>query len=1206
VRFQGIVNRRSAARLVLGEVERMKKIYTIALISILLASFVGTVVPATAQTAGEPALHVGWQVEEDTTQFSHDDQYSEWIFGEQPSIWIGYAANLTDIAKHNYRIAIGNNLYVNITIPKSFLGVGNQLDTVQFWGVRAGPRAPFFSLDYNVTSDRWSCLAFTYIPGVEEAKPASYISLDSLNSEYSEEANFYRVVFAITYEQPIPASIFYTGMQTIDTEGRPVTPSWLASTTRGEYATPPIGFGVPVNPLDFSLPDYYYTDIVDESFRVLHYADVNDTFIVRMRSTAEIGQALIPFTQLTWDSDYLIKANWSVPQGLENSEAVLFNHDVAWNVTEQSLYPWMFLKINSTDAYILAGYLNVTWDWLELGGGLGMWFPFLTVIENSTVNLSRYFIVDDGYTGVFDGRHLIQWGGYFTNETDLDSGFGFGGTIQPVMDLVTALDTNGKPLYKRPEVTDRETMKLAFRSAFIEAFVQDMGGNIVDIAQQGQPLNLTFLVHRNINEINGSIVYEPEPGAKFNLTQEIKDFTLVVKGSGMDGNDTHYWRTEIQHSMKIDFTTGTVTTSSLYRVTIYLRGGVFVRSILLPANHLSVSDFELILGDDLTTLKVLFSFSANAPSMTIDKAEVKIGLIQNVRFWNGTAWDYPTFLNGTDLTIEQYNNMVDSWTDEYNQLDISSNTLWSPRHLRLGIVPSYTPPIWTVTDGGALDLDGNVYTTEDQYFILRTGYWSDEGNITINGMAVGVAFDPTPGRPGDEFMSSNWMGTAELNIWYEANETFYWYHASDGSLATTSEMLEIQDLLWADLANDITVPGYEYVAWLSVNRTLSLDNVPGIEGGKWSTTWFAWGTTQNFLVAISDTQTTLAHFRAEYAGLLLFNDGAGPTPSAPDFSIVGGQVVTDEVTHLVLIDSVGDIELRRPFGATNNSGNVVVSPDTEVSFGVTISDVNVTIYPLRVEHSSALRGAWDFRQSYEGAIGLNSTNFDYWVTKATVDEMSFDITFTVEMTAYDSEDPTTWNHAVAFKVDQRFGQWTLYGFDNSVLDGRSLAVNFFGVLATGTVTRYSAGNRPVTDTNGASLDASYYQFGEEDTPFANVTMGGLPYTWGGDGHSTIHRSGSSTAPIGAFGVMFESSSGTSVTNFKIEASMLFMTAGYKYWGGEEIICDPVFVAYTSALQTSSTTTSTTPNGGGNPATLYLIVGGVVALVVIVCVMYRRR
>jgi hypothetical protein len=1185
-------------------VEKMKKISTIALISILLVSTAGAVIPATAQASSEPAMGVAWRVENNITQFSHEDQHSDWVFGPQPSIWIGYANNLTNIATNNYRIAVGNSLFVNITIPKSFLGVGNQLDSVQFWGVRAGPRAPFFGLEYNATSDRWNSLAFTYIPGSEKPQAATFITLDGPSSEYSVGTDYYRVVFAITYNQAVLPGIFNTGMQVVDTEGRPVSPSWLTSTIRGEYGSPPLGFGMVVNPLDFSIPNYYYADIVDESGRILHYADVNDTFIVRLMSNAEIGQTLIPFTQLTWDTTYRIKENWTLPVGMDVSEAVLFNHDVAWNVTSVDQYPWMFLKVNTTDAYVLAGYLNVSWSWLNLGGGLGMWFPFLTVIENATIDISKYFVTDVGSTGVFD-RHRIQWGGYFTNETDLDSGFGFGGNIQPEMDLVTVLDVNGNPLYKRPEITEKETMKLAFRSAFIEAFVFDTSGKIASIAQPEQSLNLTLLVHRNINELNGSLVYEPEPGALFNLTQELKDFTLEIRGSGMDGNATHYWRYEIKHTMVLNFKTGLAITSSQYRITMYLRGGALLWSVVVPQHHLNVTNFEIVLGQDLSILKVQFHFERNTPPMVVDQASVKIGVIQNVRFWNGTAWDYPTWLNGTDLTIAEYNALVDSWTDEYHQTDISSNTLWSPRHLRIGIVPSYTPPIWTATKDGAIDLDGNIYTTNDQYFVKRTGYWSDEGNITINGMYVGVGFDPSPGQPGDEFWSSNWMGVAQLNIWYKANETFYWYHASDGSSVNASEMADIQDMLWADLGNNTPVPGYEYVSWLSVNRTLNLEYVPGIEEGKWSTTWFAWGTTQNFFVAVSDTQTTLAHFRAEYAGLLLFNDGLGPTPSAPDFSIVGGQVVSDEVTHMVLIDSVGSVELRRPFGATNDTGNVVVSPDTAVTFGVTITDVNVTIYPLRVEHSSALRGAWDFRESYEGSIGLNSTNFDYWVTHASIDEMSFDITFTVDMASYDSEDPTTWNHAMLFKVDQRFGKWTLYDFDNSVLEGRSLAVNFFGVLATGTVTRYTAGQRPVTDTNGASLEASYYQFGAADSPFANVTMGGLPYTWGGDDYSTVYTSGSSTAPIGAFSAMFESSSGTSVTNFNVQASMLFMTSGYKNWSGEEIICDPVFVAYTSALQTGSTTTPTT-NGGGNPAMLYIIVGGVVALVVIVCVMYRRR
>jgi hypothetical protein len=296
---------------------------------------------------------------------------------------------------------------------------------------------------------------------------------------------------------------------------------------------------------------------------------------------------------------------------------------------------------------------------------------------------------------------------------------------------------------------------------------------------------------------------------------------------------------------------------------------------------------------------------------------------------------------------------------------------------------------------------------------------------------------------------------------------------------------------------------------------------------------------------------------------------------------------------------------------------------TPVDFGITIRGVDVTIYPLRIENSDGLRGVWSFRESYEGALGLNPERFDYAVSHATVDEMSFDVSFNVDMVEYDPANEECWNHAVSFKVDQKFGNWSLVEFDNSVLDGRSLAVNFFGVLGSATRTVYTAGNSVVSDPNQSSLNASYYEFAAENTPFSNITMGGLPYTWGGDGHSTTYISGSSTAPIGAFSLIYESSSGDSVTGWTVDASMLFMTAGYENWGGHDVICDPVFVSYTSAAHTpsttSTTTTPTTPTSGttstttstGGPFTTpelatYVLVIGAVMVIVVLVVLVRRR
>jgi hypothetical protein len=393
---------------------------------------------------------------------------------------------------------------------------------------------------------------------------------------------------------------------------------------------------------------------------------------------------------------------------------------------------------------------------------------------------------------------------------------------------------------------------------------------------------------------------------------------------------------------------------------------------------------------------------------------------------------------------------------------------------------------------------------------------------------------------------------------------------------------------------------------MTENRTLNLSGITGLDSNTWTNTWFFWGTHQAFMVSVSDSSRLAAHFRAQYAGLLIYNDDPlGASPMAPDFYFEDGQLVTDEVSHLVLIDSIGSIEFRQPFGATNGTGAVIVTPDTEVAFGVSIYGVDVTIYPLQKEHSRGIRGPWVFRESYEGALDLNQNDFDFAISHATVDEMAFDISFNVDLVTYDPLDAAKWNHAVSFKIDQKIGDFTLGRFDQSVLDDRSLAVNFFGVLGTTGRTQSTVGDRPITDTNADSAGADYYQFGSSGSPYAKVTMGGLPYTWGGDGHSSVYTSGSSTVPIGAFSAIYQSTSGQSVTDWRVDASMLFMTSGYEHWGGHEIICDPVFVAYTSAYQSTGPTTPYTP-GEGNPLTLYLLVGGVVALVVIVCMLYRRR
>ncbi|MBD3406961.1 MAG: hypothetical protein GF411_12660 [Candidatus Lokiarchaeota archaeon] len=1188
----------------------MKKTQTIFIIAMLLASVTAISGFATAQS-GDPYVRVIWETADELHEWENEAEESQWIFGPQPDLWIGYADNLTSIGENFYQAELETDLLLNITIPKSFLGEDNDLDVIRFWGSKQMDRSPIFVMEYNATADSWSYFSFRYQPGQTEPVEGNFLVLDIADCEYEAEADYYKAVFAFKFEGPLAPGIFWTGMQAVDTDGRPVTPSWLNRLTTDGFQSPPIAVGMNVNPTQFELPKYYFADMIDPSGDVIHYIGDNDTFIVRLQAGVEIVDTLIPFSFLTFNESYQQTISYDQPI---NWPATMYEANPPMETIEYDVGPMMFLIHNETGTFIEAGYPDVEFYWQELAEGIGAWLVNFTIARNSTVSnaefLSNYFVTNSTYTGSFNAGTKLQWSGYYTNNTDMDfDPLKTGAVIRPELGLCNVLGPNGERLNPHPDIQRRETFKLAYKAAFIEAFVYDELGGVANTAMQGDVLSLNFTIHQPSELVNGSRIIYDHDNLDWKIEELLANFTVQTSGTGFGENDTHYWNTATTYNFTIDFINDTISSwTANFKFTREKGTGTLVDIDVEVTNYWTIHDYEIEIGPESTHLWVNITFSENAPDMILTESHVAVTQIENVYYESGGTWyqEYPI------------GNPIDDWIDQIKTLDLSGDTIWSPGHFRLGDVSIWVPPAWTVTDNGAIDLDGNVYTTEDQYFIKRTGYWHDWGNTTVEGMSVIAGFDPSPGQNGDEFVSNSWMGAVSMIMEFEANESFYWYHASDFSPVNETELSEIQELLWNNITQHIPAPEYLHVAWMSENRTLDLSEITGLEDNLWTNTWFAWGTQQWFSVATSATQKKVASFRAEYAGLLVFNDidpvGPEEPNEAPDFDFNEGLIETDEVTHVVLIDDIESIELRQPFGATNGTGDVIVDPDTEVEFGISIYNVSVSMYPLQIENGEGIRGPWHFRQSYEGVLGLNSTNFDYWITHATIDEMAFDITFSVDQTQYDPDDDTTWNHAVSFKIDQYFGEWNLTEFDNSVLNDRGLAVNFFATLGTGTRTQYQAGSTPVTDTNDDSVSADYYQFGSENNPFANVSMGGLPYTYGGDGHSTTYYSGSSTVPVGAFSAMYESSSGDTITNWKVDATMLFMTAGYTHWGGEEIICDPVFVSYSSSqysgssTSTTSTTTSTTTTGTGNPVNgnLYILVGGAVLALVIIMVISRRR
>jgi hypothetical protein len=1200
----------------------MKRIMSLILIAVLVSTFGAATSFVGAQGGTSPVVHVGWNVANDTQHISHQYQDSLWIFGAQPNVWIGYAHsnwtwNGTNIADNQYRVNVGDRLLVNVTIPYRFLPENSILDVVNFWGQTSAVKKAAFGLQYNATSGTWNSVSLYYKQGGEKPPEPGYLVLNATHSSYANLTGFYVVVFAITFVQATVTDIFTTGMQVIDKNGTPISPSWLANQQAGEFGSPPLGLGRTVPPSGVNIPRYYYAEVTDLAGNIIHYVDYGTSFTFRMVSNVRFGDVTIPFCILSVAKEYELNYNWSMPKDLYRYS--MDSHD--W-VNETGMPLFLSFVHNATGTYVLPGYLyNITWTWMS---AFGQWSVKFDVKFNNTIN--KFLFYHSLSAGVGLGGLELKWRGWFEKAVDMNPDpYDVGGTISPEPSFWRVLDNKGRLLDPRQEITTKNTVRLAFRSAFIEAFVRDLTGKIVNRAMPGQMLNVTLEVHSPAERVNGSyyIVVNQTNVAVPNSTLHLdidglfvnrlrQNITIIFEGGGIVSNQTMVVNYAVVHTITIDFVHHTLTSLSgvFYRETDRSTGALIAQDSIPSTTMLATSAWHVSIGKDLSKLWFTIAFTDAAPPIMINKATIVSDLFE--RYWMNAS------LHGLNSYV-----MIPIGNQSLSEAYLD-NVVWSPRNLLIGNAFVFQEQTWAVTPDGAIDLDGNPFTFNDQYFVLRTGTWHDWGNITKQGMEVGIVFDPTPGIPGDEFASSTWMGVVKMIINFNAAETFAWYHASNGTRVESAEMSQIQDRLWAVKANatfsGIPAPGYEWVAWMSVNRTIDLSGIPALKSSSWSNTWFAWGTTQAFQVSTSTAIKQWAAFRAQYAGLLLFRDLPNGTVGAPDFKIVDGRVQTDEVTHFVLIDSVGKVELKRPLNAITDHGSADVAPATLVNFGITIRNVNVTIYPLRVENSNAIRGAWDIRQSSQGTVGLNSTNFDYWVTPANVNVMSFNVSFHVDMVNYNPSDALKWNHAVVFKISQVIGNWTLYDFDSSILNGRSLAVNYFGVLGTATKTQYSAGQKPVTDPNGQSVNASYYEFRAANNPFANVTMGGLPYTYGGDAYSTIYTSGSSTAPIGAFSAMYESASGDSVTNWKVEASMLFMTAGYQHWGGHEIRCDPVFISYTTAHPVGSTTTTSTTTTGTtsttttssvppttiNEMTLYIAVAGVVAFVVMLVVLVRRR
>ncbi|RLG63153.1 hypothetical protein DRO02_07115, partial [archaeon] len=390
---------------------------------------------------------------------------------------------------------------------------------------------------------------------------------------------------------------------------------------------------------------------------------------------------------------------------------------------------------------------------------------------------------------------------------------------------------------------------------------------------------------------------------------------------------------------------------------------------------------------------------------------------------------------------------------------------------------------WTVDpETGALDLDGDLSTTDDRFYVKRVYVGTYHFNFTANGMFVSLLWEPNVSQPFDELNMNAWMGVSTHYWKYTWNETYYWYYAENMSSVSRETMDMIRSTILDEEGNP--KPGYWEIAMMVENRSWEdILEMAREKGWDWisdeyqSWTWIWFGFEQFYHASWHENNTdqwAYIALRYEYAGLYIFNDTDGD-----------GIMNKNEITHYFMPNSVENITFMtpgEPFGNYNRTGEIIVPGDEEISFGIIYDSINGTTFPA--DHS-----IW----WWYGGEALSGSDFNTFNTRpvdVSIDFMMFKLHFQGNLTADELG-----NREAYIKIDQYVGDWdVMLSRGREVLENRSLSISYYVYLETSMHwSVYSEEGTPLTNEQVA--EASRIRIGAEDVSFAEIVLGDQ-YLWG--------------------------------------------------------------------------------------------------------------
>ncbi|TFF95461.1 hypothetical protein EU546_03230, partial [Candidatus Thorarchaeota archaeon] len=470
---------------------------------------------------------------------------------------------------------------------------------------------------------------------------------------------------------------------------------------------------------------------------------------------------------------------------------------------------------------------------------------------------------------------------------------------------------------------------------------------------------------------------------------------------------------------------------------------------------------------------------------------------------------------------------------------------------------------WDVNpENGALDIDGDLTTTDDQYYVVEEYSSANEFIHESTGMNVHILWEPNTTLMDDEMMIHSYLGLDEFTWRYEWNQSYYWYHADDLTMLSAAEIQQINATFFTP--EGFRRPGYWDISHLIKNVTWEEVLAEAQERGwDWVSTneehwvWLSFGVIEEYGTSYMSGESLEVldiEMRYEYSGLMVWED-------YNDNSIMDVNVEdpgSGELTHYLMPRSVDDVSFIRPgqaYGWENESGHMVLSLTDEVTWGVSYHGINGTLIPF------TLRGYFGWYD--EVPVGTDAQTFEERPSDVFIDDLSFVVHFegTQNMTE------GSLNNLADVKVDNYVGNWEVElvgGREN--LDNKSLALNYFAEIG---ITEYSfLANGTETDQESTAA-SDEFEIESAGSKFAEMIMGGTTYDWSKNTTAPYNVT-SHTTPHKTFRIAYESDSGRTATSWNITTKMFYVSIGFPEWEGYSVFQDPVFVGYVSNRGTGPT------------------------------------